>query len=1185
MNNIQEKVKDLIEVCDYESLIDFHSEPSKTLENYHFTDVTSQLMSDWLNMIVGVTAENGCAKALAGFRGVGKSHFLATFGALLNHPELRSRVSDSHVSTSAQHLLRQKYPLATIRRGTQSTLFEEIRQGVSEAFGLSPVDIPDNTNQLVSFIVEKQSDLPFVIIIDTAFERDSRVTRDDGVLLGDLAEAAKNHNIFIGIALDDDITNADGINSAITKSYSIDYLDQEHLNRIVDTHIFPKHRRTQAQISKAYHYFRSVIPGFRWSEQRFISLYPLHPSILEICPYIRLYSTHFALLGFASQAGMKILGRPANSLIALDEVFESVEHSLRKSPDLVEVFEIYDSIGEQVISKIPIMQRLQAKLILKALFILSLDGNGTTASEISATMMIYDEKDPQKAVDNVRELLETIVSVFPDEVQRKEFEGAHTRYSLKISSKDKLNDALDLAVNEISPEVVPGILSKIAMENYSDWNLLLDNNVENSLNWTDCQVKWRGTNRRCRIYWNWGNERIVSQGSLDSSEFIDLEFSINNPAPNTPVQQTESTFPKAVWKTDELTPDELNTILRYYVLLHNDQLREEYHEQIRATGHAHKSAIENIWERIFLKNGKIEFAGVDYEIKYNQSKNTTLGELLTPNLEKIFDSIFPEHPYFEKDLGMNEVSKLVNDLFSGARKTHEGVQELARTFALPLGLVAKHGDDYVLESEDAIFLLPLVEKILYLVSQNENSTVSLKMIYKSLREKPFGLIREAQHLILAALVAQRKIEFVTSNGDRINRRSLDLKIIWDDIAGIAKPANVIYGSKKLTKWAKIITNLEDVNTIDVAQDRQAVKEELEKWLKNWDEAKVLDNFKELPDEILNTQIWYRSVNIEKAFGSVANSLRAFFEKSISLEVSLQRIADAFSDSTEEYLARQDDLVTFISFINSAEDRLDIWNYLAICEKTEDANIESKRNLILELIEKSAHSPSAQTNRELNQIWNEFHELYSEYFSYRHDMVMKSHYLQEKFDVIMKSDQWWEFQNLSKLPIFNQKHWKKSQRLIKHFGELDCNFDVREMLKTNPFCACSFNLTQMQDWEDLPNSLVTTIENGRTSYRRTLGILNKPLIQLLQNYIHGEEDQVFINSSQELIEIFGNNKEVNLFSTNQLTVLHNVLTTMVSTPTVNINYPQYNSFVNSEDLRENLNAWIDELPTEPVYLEL
>ena len=129
----------------------------------------------------------------------------------------------------------------------------------------------------------------------------------------------------------------------------------------------------------------------------FSALYPLHPAILEIAPFVRLYVHDFALLGFAAEAGEKILGRPANSLISLDEVFDTAEHGLRKVADLKGAFSAYDRINADVVSKIPVMKRLQAKLILKALLLLSLDGQGASASEISASMLIFDESDVDAA--------------------------------------------------------------------------------------------------------------------------------------------------------------------------------------------------------------------------------------------------------------------------------------------------------------------------------------------------------------------------------------------------------------------------------------------------------------------------------------------------------------------------------------------------------------------------------------------------------------------------------------------------------------------------------------------------------------------------------------------------------------------------------------------------------------------
>ena len=281
MKRIQQKVKDLIEVRKYKSLHDFFAEPEKTLSTYHYTAITSELIA----ALVDVQQGGGAAKALAGYRGVGKSHFLATFSAIVSNPELRAQVTDSHVGSGTHHLRRRHYPVALVQRGTEETLTEELLAAVAGAFQMEVSELPSNLEQLLEFASEKTGDLPFVILVDTASERETRVAREDGVLLGELAEIAKRFNVFIAVALDDDITDADGINGSIAQSYTIDYLDQEHLHQIVNAHIYPKHRQTQSLIRDLYQEFREAIPSFRWSEPRFTALYPLHPSILEVAPF------------------------------------------------------------------------------------------------------------------------------------------------------------------------------------------------------------------------------------------------------------------------------------------------------------------------------------------------------------------------------------------------------------------------------------------------------------------------------------------------------------------------------------------------------------------------------------------------------------------------------------------------------------------------------------------------------------------------------------------------------------------------------------------------------------------------------------------------------------------------------------------------------------------------------------
>lgn len=1184
MKRINEKVKDLVEVRSYKSLHDFFSDPTETLAAYHFTDATSDMMSKWLDKIAEVEQENGQTMALAGYRGVGKSHFLATLGAIVSHPELRSRIADQHVSVSTQRLKRRRYPVAFVRRGTKSTLFEEVKDAISKTFSVEISSLSDSMPELLKLATEKSGDMPFILIADTALERTSRVSRDDGILLGEIAEIAKNLNMFVGVALDDDIAGADGVNSAIARSFSIDYLDLEHLYKIVDTHVFPKHRQTEALLHEIYTYFREVLPEFRWSEQRFSALYPLHPVILENASFVRLYAPEFALLGFASDAGNKILGRPANSLIALDEVFDCTEQILRKVEDLDEAFSAYDRLNSEVVGNIPVMQRLQAKLILKGLLLLSLDGDGTTANEICAAMLIFDENNPSNGLKMVEGLLETFVSVLPDQIWRKSDDSQEIRYSLKVSIKESLNNSLNEAVAGISPEIVPKILRKIARERFADWTFG-DESDGNNTNWTDSQIIWRGGLRRGRLCWDLDIAQSNVAQMPANLEVTDWIVIISGERPILPSAETTDGVPRVYWQHAPLRKDEIETILRYHVLLNDENLREEFGDQLRAAGHAHSLAIEKIWNRVFLADGKLVIEGFDFNFSDEARNAQSLSKIFTTMLDPLFEMKFPTHPVFTQPLGMTEVSSLVSDLFSGTRQNMAEVQRFAELFALPLGLVAKRGNSFVLETEENLLRLPLAQEVISLVKNSGGETVSLRKVYRHLKRVPIGLVREAQHLILTALVSNRQIEFVTTKGDRINRRSLDLKIIWDDIEGIALPSAASYPTERLTHWAKLLTGIENISTINLPEDCEAVKTGLRNWLFDWQKVLLLERFNELPDEILNNNIWRLSRLAEKTFGSVATTVSAVLDESITLDEGLHRVADAFSDSDDEYFARTKDLVVLEDFISGTKRREEIRTYLAVCEPTNDEKIEELRERLFQNLEETTIKPSQLTNREMENSWLAFHSRFSEYFSSCHDMVMKSHHLQEQFDEIMRSDEWWEFENLSNLPVFPQVHWREAQRLCQLFKELDCRFSVREMLQTHPFCACSFKLAHIAEWERLPQTLLATIEKGSKSYRKILLTLKDTLIQLVSNFGSSPIDKEYSAAARQLIEIIKQDNGIPLLNNAQLVILQKAFSDLPTSLLLKTGFPATNDFITRAELKKKVNKWLEELPDEPVLVKV
>src|SRR5947208_7113555 len=135
MKNLQDKIKDIVEAGSFKRLLDFTSDPGRTLGRYHFTDVTSDLMGKWLDRIASYQGQNS-AFALAGYRGVGKSHFLAALAAVLSHPDLRSRITDPHVQTCAQRLRRRSYFVANVKRGLRDTLFQELVDAVAAALSV-----------------------------------------------------------------------------------------------------------------------------------------------------------------------------------------------------------------------------------------------------------------------------------------------------------------------------------------------------------------------------------------------------------------------------------------------------------------------------------------------------------------------------------------------------------------------------------------------------------------------------------------------------------------------------------------------------------------------------------------------------------------------------------------------------------------------------------------------------------------------------------------------------------------------------------------------------------------------------------------------------------------------------------------------------------------------------------------
>ncbi len=1151
MIRIQDKVKDIVEVRPYKGLRDFSADAQTTLESYCFTDDTSALMAKWLDAVSNISAHSGAALALAGYRGVGKSHFLAAFGGIVSLPELRSKIQNSYVSAAAQGLLRRHYRLVNVRRGSQDTFIEELRAGIEKTYG-SDIDFGDNEPEtILQAALSRAGDLPLILIIDTALERGNRVARNDGEMLARVANFAKSAHALVCVALDDDIAGADGSNSAIVRTFSIDFLDQEHLYKVVNSHIFPKYGAKEAVINEIYTYFCKVVPNFRWSAQRFSSLYPLHPGILEVAPYVRLYVHDFALLSFAAEAGERILGRPANSLIAFDEVFDKAEAALRKIDDLADAFAAYDRLNAEVVGKIPVIQRLQAKLILKALLLLSLNGQGATPEDICSSMLIFDENEPAKAVATVKGIIEMFSAALPNDITSTAGEGGHAFYSFRVSAKENVNSALQDAVSKLDPAVVSTVIRSLLQERYADL-IFTERSDGSGPTSTECTAFWRGGQRRGRIHWLTDGETAELPTGSAEREFVDWEAIVNIQGAEI-VPDPDQDLSRVVWRADSLRPEETETLLRHHLLQTDSGVFEQFGEHLRASIHAHRVAAEKIVERIMLTNGQLIIDGFDYNFTEEAVSSSSVSGLFSVMLEPLFETRFPLHPQFGERLGMAEVSKLVSDLYDTSRQKLEDVQALARTFALPLALVKFEYGMCLPEAPDNLERIPYVADVVKMVADGggDAATITLQTVYAKLRQPPYGLVREAQHLILAALVASRRIEFVTSNDDRIGARSLDLQIIWDDIIGIARPLETGVPSKRLIKWAQLITGYSSIKDLDGSENRKNVMEAIRAWLLEWDNADVLTKFDELPDALISTGYWTNAAKVRKTSGVVAESFRTLVsagDSKTNLEEALARLADIYLDNGDEFKRSSAASDAVADQFGSIKMQQEILSYLAATEPTDDKDLEQLRAALINSLKRASGDERDAVNRETGYLWDQFRKAYSELFVTRHDHIMRSHDLQEKFDQLRKTDIWWEFDRLSSIPLLEVENRQAAEAAARKLSQLDCDFDVAEALTVWPECLCGFRLSEYDAWLSLPAQLWSVVSSGQRAIRSRLRSIVPDLAENFRRFAENSTNPVEANAAISLLETLTGNDENSRFSQMQLDVLYSILSEPATTAT-------------------------------------
>ena len=1062
MKRFSEKVKDIVDVRSYRVLSDLLSEPSQTVSNYHFGDATADLMVRWLDEISNTTPGRNC-RAIAGDRGVGKSHFLAAIGAIASHPEVRSSISEPHVSNAAQRLLRRHYPVINVRRGTRTTLGEELAAAAASAFDRSEEQFSGSAEAVIEKIKSLAGELPAIVLVDTAPDRSAPVERNDGDVLAKISTACSKLGVFVGLALDDDIAEADGSNLAVSQSFVIDYLDPEHLHKVVNSLIFPKRTRMQAVLTGVYTHFRDTVPHFRWSEHRFVSLYPLHPATLDLAPFIRAYVPNFALLGFASEAGEKIQGRPADSLVGYEEIFDATEADLRRVGELESAFTAYDELVARLVAELPATERHQSKLILKTLLILSLGGKGSTVDDVVAAMMIVDNGDIQESRLRIEGTLNACVQALPNAMTVDQT-GEFAEYSFKIGSNKLALELDELAGTIPNDEVVEAYFRAVGVRFPELSDAIINRSDVSQV--SQLKAQWRGAFRYGSVSVYTSSDRSDVAKVTDPTSDWELQLRFDGTDPDRSELSGKSC--SVVWIADQLRTDEKRILAANHVLKSNVEFRAKHGEQLSALIQTYSRLVEILIERTLVGDAKLVIDGFDYNFSDTARERSSLGEMMSIMLEPLFESLYFEHPYFAEPLNDEAVEKFVKEVCGNSVNDASGNNALSLVFGEPLGLISSEGGKVTLKSKEEMSEVSSVKKVLGIFDVRGNKPSSIDSAFRALGETPLGLSRHAVRLVLVSMAANGLVEFVTSVNERISGRSLDLKLDWKLIDSIAKPSITKIPTERLVRWAGAIAGDDSVRSLDDSNDRSKVLQALVEISAQWAKRNPLEMLAAIPENEFTSSIWRDSIKITEGYSKLVATIDEALVGNIDLAVCVERICEEFSDRPRAFYAVRSSVQVVENFGSAHSLRGQIRKFLAECDVSNDRELEDARSALLSHLMVTETDPSEAANRELGYAWEKFRRLYTDTYISVHNTAKSISEPRAWLESAAGKDRWIRFSSLLACSPVQERFGKRFREILRRLKNMQCNDDPARFLTNVPRCGCSLKLRDAETFEQLTN---------------------------------------------------------------------------------------------------------------------
>lgn len=1115
------QVKAYVELNPYEEVA-AAAGADRVVSSYRVTQTASALAVRLLADLAAprpVTNDSGVAalQVIAGQRGVGKSHLMAFLRALIAQRPLRALVTDSAILHALGQMAdRAPFAIDLNFAGHEQEPFEQrLRQAICEALGGALAFTDEQWAHAVAHeqvFEQTLHALPltaqlilFVDHLPRRWEVAPEQTKDDLDWLALIARQSSALPLRAVIARDEDAP-ADGVTGTIY------HLPANHLKEVVTRQIFKKTPQQTAALGEIYRELSANLAGFAWPEDEFAACYPLHPLIFDLAPVLRACTPKFSLPAFASAAAARVLNHPAISPVVLDELFDRYEYEMRKNAALAPAFTVYDRIIADGVMRLPVMERLWAKLVAKAVLLLALGEREITPRAVAEAQLLCEPGAVEAGLERIANILGHFAESCPDAFRTEPGRSSYTLTPPRPAAKAE--EEVERAAESLSvtePQTasrLSELLVEVGGRFFPDWES--DAGGDGAVPFSrPREILWRGSARHVEVTKPAARRESESSQSgphVEAAswqvELVPCNFDAQG-ADSIPSGNPAFTIqwqPGAV--TDEAALRPLKMLLAMSMQSSDAEgpgpsaahaaLRERLCEQVRA-----------LFVELYLTRGTlVESLSGQRRVRpiaaEASEQGATLSTFLTKELSRVFADVFPAHPDFSAPLDDEQTAQLVVGLFAQtSNAVHDGrLQELAARYALPLGLVSRApGEGGATAYRLDIFHgtntpHPLIQALLNFIDghaeQSGFAAVALKEVRRFLAAPPYGLTPPLAHLVVGALTASGLVELVNEeSGETLQAGNLHLGFEPGRFAALRRVTSADYPQEVLAEWGRRLTGDGSLPPPINRETDERIRAALKSWLAEWDPESLAARFEHLPIEMQTVGHWRAVHASRQRFARVFALADAAARGQLPLSTALSRAADVFGFDLDLLAQTQAEMRALDGFLNWVPTLTGIRNYVLAAEPTAEPEIELQRQELTAEIYASHRLIDPARRAEVEERFHEFRRRYSDFYAAAHESHVGASASRELIASFCEGEEWKQFSLLLHLRLDDGAFQRDTQALLGLAAETRCELPVRELLHTQPHCCCAFRLHRRLHLGSLLDALKAVANAALTYYSLTL----------------------------------------------------------------------------------------------------